>query len=131
MLAERFGPGVDDLVHRYTSFESADLRGLVGDSTVDDADVLTLRLADEFEDVCGHALALHGNAGADDVGLRGGYPWRRDAKTAEAPPLLALTQRLGLLGMDRGFRHWLDFATAPDSLADMRTGWLSSVTVGE
>lgn len=130
LLAERFGPRVDDLVDRYTAFETADLRGVAAGSVAGDDDVLTLRLADELEDICGHALALHGNAGADDVGVRGGYPWRRDAKIAEAPTLLALTQRLGLQGMHRAFRHWLDFASAPGSLADMRTGWLSSVTLG-
>jgi hypothetical protein len=130
-LADRFGDRVDDLVHRYTVFEAADLRGLAAGSAEADADVLTLRLADELEDVSGHALALHGNAGADDDGLRGGYPWRRDAKTAEAPALLVLTQRLGLAGMHRGFRHWLDFSGVPEALADMRTGWLSSVMLGE
>jgi len=85
-------------------------------------------LADELEDVCGYALALHGNTGSDDFGLRGGYPWRRDAKTAEAPTLLELTHRLGLDGMHRGFIHWLDFESTPAALAEMRTGWLSSVS---
>ncbi|MFM9024969.1 MAG: hypothetical protein ACKON7_06480 [Planctomycetaceae bacterium] len=131
VVANRFGAGVDDLLHRYTAFESEDLGRFTGDGTEGDADVLTLRLADELEDICGHALALHGNPGADDGGLRGAYPWRRDAKTAEAPTLLALTGRLGLEGMHRGFRHWLDFASTPAALADMRTGWLSSVTLGE
>jgi hypothetical protein len=113
-LADRFGDRVDDLVHRYTVFEAADLRGLAAGSAEADADVLTLRLADELEDVSGHALALQGNAGADDDGLR-----------------LVLTQRLGLAGMHRGFRHWLDFSGVPEALADMRTGWLSSVMLGE
>lgn len=131
VLAARFGARVDDLVHRYTAFESEDLSACVGDGAAGDADVLTLRLADELEDVCGHALALHGNPGADDVGLRGAYPWRRDAKTAETPALLELTGRLGLEGLRRGFRHWLDFSATPEVLADMRTGWLSSVSVGE
>lgn len=131
VLVARFGPRVDDLVHRYTAFESADLDRLAGDIAAGDHDVLTLRLADELEDICGHALALHGNAGADDGGLRGGYPWRRDAKTAEAPSLLTLTRRLGLEGMHRGLQHWLDFASTPEAFADMRTGWLSSVTVRE
>ncbi|MFM9059943.1 MAG: DUF6817 domain-containing protein [Planctomycetaceae bacterium] len=131
VLADRFGARVDDLVHRYTAFESEDLGAFTGDPATGEADVVTLRLADELEDISGHALALHGNPGADDVGLRGAYPWRRDAKAAEAPTLLALTRRLGLEGMHRGFRHWLDFASSPEALADMRTGWLSSVTVGE
>lgn len=131
VLADRFGARVDDLVHRYTAFESEDLGAFVGEGAVGEADVLTLRLADELEDVTGHALALHGTPGADDTGLRGAYPWRRDAKTAEAPTLLALTSRLGLDGMHRGFRHWLDFTATPAVLADMRTGWLSSVSLGE
>lgn len=131
VLANRFGARVDELVHRYTAFESEDLGGFTGKGVTGEADVLTLRLADELEDVCGHALVLHGNPGADDTGLRGAYPWRRDAKAAEAPTLLALTSRLGLEGMHRGFRHWLDFTSTPAALADMRTGWLSSVSLGK
>lgn len=129
VLADRFGTQVDELVHRYTSFESADLGASTGTAAPAEADVLTLRLADELEDVCGNALALHGNAGADDTGLRGGYPWRQDAKTAEAPTLLDLTHRLGLDGMHRSFSHWLDFESSPAALADMRTGWFSSVSL--
>jgi hypothetical protein len=129
VLANQFGDAVDELVHRYTSFESEDLRAFTDVSTAVEADVLTLRLADELEDICGHALALHGTTGADEVGLRGSYPWRRDAKTAEAPMLLELTQRLGLEGMNRGFLHWLDFESTPTALGDMRTGWFSSVSI--
>lgn len=131
VLADRFGARVDDLVERYTAFESEHLGRLTGDDVAGAADVLTLRLADELEDVCDHALALHGNPGADDVGLRGGFPWRRDAKTAEAPALLTLTHTLKLEGMHRGFRHWLDFASTPEALTEMRTGWVSSVSVAE
>lgn len=131
VVAARFGPRVDDLLHRYTAFESADLRGLTGDLSATEADVLALRLADDLEDLCGHALALHGNPGTDEPGLRGGYRWRREAKAAEAPVLLLLTERLGLEGMHRGFRHWLDFAAVPEALADMRTGWVSSVNLEE
>jgi hypothetical protein len=129
VLADRFGIQVDDIVHRYTSFETEDLGAFKGADVAGEADVLTLRLADELEDVCGHALALHGNTGADDVGLRGGYPWRRDVKTAEAATLLELSRRLGLEGMYRGFGHWLNFASTPAAFADMRTGWLSSVSI--
>lgn len=134
LLADRFGPEVDDLVHRYTAFESEHLGRLMrdeGGEQTDQSDVLIIRLADELEDISGHSLALHGNPGADDAGLRGAYPWRRDAKTAEAPALLALSSRLGLEGMHRSFRHWLDFASTPEFLADMRTGWLSSESLGE
>jgi hypothetical protein len=126
LLADRFGPDVDDLVHRYTAFESEHLGLVTGDGGGGQTDVLTIRLADELEDICGHALALHGTPGADDAGLRGAYLWRRDAKTAEAPTLLALSSSLVLDGMHRGFRHWLNFASTPRLLADMRTGWLSS-----
>lgn len=129
VVAARFGPRVDDLLHRYTAFESADLRRLTDGATAAEADVLTLRLADELEDICGHALALHGSPGPDEPGLRGGYRWRRDAKTAEAPVLLQLTERLGLEGMHRGFRHWLDFESVPGTLDVMRTGWVSSVNL--
>jgi len=128
VLADRFGTQVDEIVHRYTSFESEDLVPFMGAGASGDTDVLTLRLADELEDVCGYALALHGNTGSDDFGLRGSYPWRRDAKTAEAPTLLGLTHRLGLDGMHRSFIHWLDFESTPAALAEMRTGWLSSVS---
>ena len=131
LVAGRFGSSVDDLVQRYTVFETADLHSLAADPEAGDADVLTLRLADELEDVCGHALALHGNADSADVGLRGGYPWRRDAKRSESPALMSLTERLGLEGMHQGFRHWLDFDSAPEAYASLRTGWLSSVTLGD
>jgi hypothetical protein len=134
LLADRFGTEVDDLVHRYTAFESEQLGRLMrddGGEQTDQSDVLTIRLADELEDISGHSLALHGNSGAADTGLPGSYPWRRDAKTAEAPALLALSSRLGLEGMHRSLRHWLDFASTPEFLADMRTGWLSSESLGE
>lgn len=129
VLADRFGTQVDKLVHRYTTFESEELAPFAGAGASAETDVLTLRLADELEDVCGYAFALHGNTGSDDLGLRGGFPWRRDAKTAEAPTLLELTHRLGLDGMHRGFCHWLDFESTPADLAEMRTGWLSSVSI--
>lgn len=125
VVARRFGAGVDDLVHRYTEFESADLAPAVAGGG--DGDVLTLRLADELEDISGHALALHGDARADEAGVRGSRLGRQRAKTAEAPALLALAGRLGLGGMQRGFRHWLDFQADPPGLGFMRTGWLSSV----
>jgi hypothetical protein len=128
VLADRFGTQAAELVRRYISFESEGLAAFMGSGAVVDIDVPTLRLADELEDVCGYALALHGYTGTDDLGLRGGYPWRRDAKTAEAPTLLELTHRLGLDGMYRGFIHWLDFESTPAALAEMRTGWLSSVS---
>jgi hypothetical protein len=80
-------------------------------------------LADEIEDVCGYALALHGNTGTDDFGLRGGYPWRRNAKTAEAATLIELIHRLRLDGLHRRFSHWLDFESTPAALAEMCTGW--------
>lgn len=124
VVADRFGPTVDDLVFRYTAFESADLRAA---GTADSRDVLTLRLADELEDLCGNALALHGDADSDAIGVRGGYAWRRDTKTADAPALLDLARTLDLQGIARGFNHWLDFAETPTELADMRTGWFSSV----
>jgi len=129
VVSDRFGTQVDELVLRYTSFESADLGAATCTAAPAQADLLTLRLADELEDICGNALALHGNPGADDIGLRGGYPWRRDAKTAEAPTLLDLTHWLGLDGMHRGFSHWLDFESSPAALAEMRTGWHSSVSL--
>jgi hypothetical protein len=53
------------------------LGAFAGTAAPTEADLRTLRLADELDDVCGNALALHGNAGEDDIGLRGGYPWRR------------------------------------------------------
>ena len=124
VIADRFGSVVDDLVDRYTAFESEDLNRRVTDFAESDADVLTLRLADETEDVCGFALDLHGG---DDPTVRGSYAWRRDAKTREAPVLLNLAQFLGLDGIERGLIHWLDTSAVPQGLRDMRTGWLSSV----
>lgn len=127
LIAARFGAGVDDLLHRYTTFESVDLGRLAPGAAADQSDVVTLRLADELEDLSGSALALHGDPQSDRRDARGGYPWRRKAKVAEEPILLALSTQLGLHGFVRGFRHWLDFAATPEGLADMRTGWLSSV----
>jgi hypothetical protein len=127
VLKARFGPAVEDLVHRYTVCESADLATAAAASEAGQDDVLTLRLADELEDITGHALALHGDIRADALGTRGSHRWRSDAKTAEAPALLALTRRLGLDGIERGLRLWLDFASAPVQLTQLRTGWLSSV----
>ena len=129
VLADRFGTQVDELVHRYTSFESQDLVAFMGAGASGDTDVLTLRLADELEDVCGYALALHGNTGSDDLGLRGGYPWRRDTKTAEASTIIKLILRLRLDGLDRSFSHWLDFESTPAALAEMCTGWQDRVSI--
>jgi hypothetical protein len=127
LLADRFGAAVDDLVHRYTSFESEDLRHCPPHLIASASDVLTLRLADELEDLCGHALALHGTTSTDGAGVQGSYLSRRDAKLSEAQSLLGLTDRLGLQGIHRGFVYWLDFASTPGELRDMRTGWVSSV----
>lgn len=124
VIAEKFGSVVDDLVNRYTAFESEDLSRPVTDFSDSDADVLTLRLADELEDVTGYALALHGS---DDPTVRGSAAWRSAAKGREAPALLGLARHLGLDGIERGLSLWLDASTVPEGLRDMRTGWLSSV----
>lgn len=129
LVADRFGPDVDDIVCRYTSFESADLAH-VDQETLDSArDVVTLRLADELEDLCGDALALHGDSASDQAGVRGGSVWRRNAKIHEAPALLDLASRLELDGIRRGLQRWLDFPATPPGLADMGTGWFSSVNL--
>jgi hypothetical protein len=127
VIFERFGPTVDDLVFRYTEFESEDLQRCSPEVVEMGRGVVTLRLADELEDICDNALALHG--GLDDPARRGSYRWRRDAKTAEAPALLQLARDLGLEGIGRGLIHWLDFRSTPTQLADMRTGWFSSVNL--
>lgn len=126
-VSRRFNPEVDDIVFRYTAIESEDLQYLQSDSTLADIDVVTLRLADELEDLSGHALALHGTTDGDDAAVRGSYPQRRDIKISQAPALLALAESLGADGLRRGLQHWLDFSTVPSGLADMRTGWFSSV----
>ena len=127
VLRQRFGPVVDDLVQRYTSFESADLGKQSLDTAAGLDDLLTLRLADELEDISGHALALHGDAQADEHDVRGSGRWRRKTKIAQGPVLLALANRFSRDGIERGLRHWLDFASAPEGLGSLRTGWLSSV----
>lgn len=129
VLADRFGTQVAELVRRYTSFESEDLAAFMGAGAAVDIDVLTLRLADKLEDVCGYALALHGNTGTDDLGLRGGYPWRRDTKTAEAATIIKLILRLRLDDLHRSFSHWLDFESTPAALAEMCTGWQNRVSI--
>lgn len=129
ILTERFGVTVDDIVHRYTSFESENLRHHAAGHRQSDADVLTLRLADELEDVCGYALALHGSESSDASSARGGYAWRRETKSAERSALLALAGNLNLDGIARGLSHWLDFNSVPEELNDMRTGWFSSVNL--
>lgn len=70
-----------------------------------------------------YALALHGNTGTDDFGLRGGYPWRRDTKTAEAATVIELIHLLRLDDLHPSFSHWLDFESTPAALAEMCTGW--------
>ena len=129
VVAERFGTVVDDLVLRYTTFESVDLHSVPAEVDEVDRGVLTLRLADELEDLCGNALALHGDAASDALGVRGGYRRRREAKTRQAPALLDLARRLQLHGIRYGIERWLDFSSSPEGLADMRTGWLSSVNL--
>lgn len=124
VIADRFGRAVDDLVDRYTAFESADLSRPPQEFSASDADVLTLRLADELEDLSGFALDVHGG---DDPRVRGSHAWRRDAKAREGPSLLRLAKSLGLAGIERGLDHWLDISLVPEGLEDMRTGWLSSV----
>jgi hypothetical protein len=124
VIADGFGSAVDDLVDRYTEFESEDLSRPPTEFPASDSDVLTLRLADELEDLSGFALALHGS---DDPAVRGSSAWRRDAKSREAPALLNLARFLGLDGIERGLVHWLDTSAVPQGFGDMRTGWLSSV----
>lgn len=126
VVAARFGTAVDDLVYRYTVMEDGDPEGWLAASDTRDPDVLTLRLADELEDLAGYALAVHGSRTPADPGERGGYAWRRQTKTAMAPLLFAATQRLGLEGMARGLRHWLDFSAYPAVLEAARSGRVSS-----
>lgn len=127
VVSDRFGSSVDDIVFRYTAFESTDLGRFLPGNADAERDVLTIRLADELEDLTGHALALHGDERSDALGLKGGYPSRRDAKDLESGSLLGISARLQLDGIRRGLAHWLDFSATPAELSDMRTGWLSSV----
>ena len=127
IITEAFGPGVDDLVHRYTEFESQDLSVMTAAELRANADVVTLRLADELEDLSGYALALHGGAPADQPAVRGSFAWRRAVKISEAGTLLETAQILGLAGIARGLSYWMDFSAVPGAMTDFRTGWLSSV----
>lgn len=127
VIAALFGPDVDDLIHRYTAFEDRDLAGIPAQVLTSDADVVTLRLADELEDLSGNALALHGASESGQPKVRGSYAWRRDAKTNQSDTLLETARVLGLPGIARGLAHWLDFSAVPHEMSDFRTGWLSSV----
>ncbi len=127
VVSGQFGQDVDDLVHRYTDFEAEDLGRVTLDYPEANADVVTLRLADELEDLCGNALALHGNPDADEVVIRGSYAWRREAKMREAPSLLEKASILGLSGIERGLMRWTDFSAVPEEMSEMGTGWLTSM----
>jgi len=127
VIAELFGTGVDDLIDRYTEFESQDLYRIPTDVVKANRDLVTLRLADELEDLCGHALALHGYPDSEEVSVRGSSAWRRKSKTHEVDGLLDKAQVLGLKDIARGISHWMDFASIPEDLNDFRTGWFSSV----
>lgn len=129
LLVARFGATVDDLIQRYTTEEDDIASRWLTECPDTDRDVLTLRLADELEDLGGFALALHGSAASDEVSERGGYLWRQQAMLRRAPGLFAAAGRLGLEGMARGFRHWLDFSAYPAGLKAARTGWVSSVSL--
>jgi len=129
VISDRFGAAVDDIVHRYTILEDDSSGGWLDDSPLAQADVVTLRLADELEDLSGYALALHGRPGPEDPQERGGFAWRRNAKLAMAPRLLATAERLQLGGMARGLTHWLDFSSYPEGLSAARTGLTSSATL--
>lgn len=129
-VADEFGAGVADLIHRYSDFESAKLDCYATDQLAEQGDVLTLRLADELEDLSGHALALHGKL-SDDAEVPGSYLWLRENKLAAEHSLLSCARLLGLEGIHRGLKHWLDFGLVPEGLDEMRTGWTSSVNVAE
>ena len=131
IIIESFGHGVDDLIHRYTAFESQDLAVMSADDVRRNADVVTLRLADELEDLCGNALALHGDVSADEPAVRGSFAWRRAAKAREADSLMRTAQILDLTEIARGISFWMDFSSIPDEMMDFRTGWLSSVDVAQ
>jgi len=127
VITEALGPGVDDLIYRYTEFENQNLSVMTAAEVKDNSDVVTLRLADELEDLCGHALALHGGAPAEEPAVRGSFEWRRAAKVGEAESLIRTAQLLGLNGIERGISFWMDFSSVPDEMLDFRTGWFSSV----
>lgn len=131
LIQQKFGLVIDDLIHRYTDFESSELAKVSLVDVPSMADLLTLRLADELEDVSGYALALHGSEALDGSGERGSYAWRRAIKEHEGPGLQRLSLELGLTGMARGFSFWLAFHATPPKFEAMRTGWLSSVNLGE
>ena len=127
LIARRFGEAVDNLVHGYTTFESQNLAALTPELVKADPDVVTLRMADELEDLCGYGPALHGSASRDESAVRGSYEWRRDVKTSESETLRKTAQLLGLSGISRGLSYWLDFSSVPQEMIEFRTGWFSSV----
>ncbi len=132
LVARRFGTAVDDLIDRYTEFEGESMGGVTPAFAKANRDVVTLRLADELEDLCGNALALHGGPEeADGVATPGSYGARRAAKNSDAKALLATAKTLDLPGIGRGLSHWLDFSSTPAVLSDMRTGWFSSVDLAD
>jgi hypothetical protein len=131
VVAGAFGTAVDDLIEGYTAFEDARLGELDGDFAADNAELVTLRLADELEDLCGNAIALHGSPGKDQPAIAGDVAWRRANKTREADYLIGAARSLGLAGLARGLSFWLDFSSAPGGLSDMRTGWFSSIDLSQ
>jgi hypothetical protein len=126
VVADRFGSDVDDLVHRYTDFKPENLHQLVLSYNEFPKDVLTLRLADDLEDACGFAFALHGNRGSQEDARRGSHTKRIESLTNDKDDLLFLSEQLGLDGLRRSFLHWLDFSKIPEAFAHTRTGQLSS-----
>jgi spore coat polysaccharide biosynthesis protein SpsF len=130
LVEAMFGERVEKLVYWYT--ESEEVTGPEYATSQSDhpyfMEVLTMRLADELEDLSYFGLFTHGNP--DDTPQdRGSYVWRREQKRTHIQAMLK-----HLSGKERelcnaAFQKWIDADPGPRWSTTLKSGQYSSYSL--
>jgi hypothetical protein len=122
-----FGDRVEQLVYWYT--ESEEVTGPEFATSQSDhpyfREVLTMRLADELEDLSYHGLATHGNPN-DTPEVRGSYVWRREQKRTHIEAMLKHLSGKELELGKAAFETWIDADPGPHWSSALKSGQYSS-----
>jgi hypothetical protein len=125
-----FGDRVEKLVYWYT--ESEEVTGPEYATSQSDhlyfREVLTMRLADELEDLSYFGLYTHGNPN-DTPDVRGSYLWRREQKRKHIQAMLRYLSGKELELCNAAFEKWIDAEPGPPWSAALKSGQYSSYSL--
>jgi hypothetical protein len=132
ILEERFGKDVADLVQEYTIFEDVSLTAISNSKNnfrFFDS-VLSMRIADELEDITYFSLVMHGLPN-DNIEVKGGHLWRKSQKESQIKYMLDFVKDFGLENLIDAINFWINAEPNTVWSEDLKTGKYSSFQIGQ